>query len=202
MKNTGLCLALLAALILSGCASIPPQSVELSNALTDQIVDIRAKHIEALNRYFTAVEGQIRHTMLTGYKDDLVAGMRERRKAKGKELTLEEYDQITTVVLQELDSSLKDLESQRLKTLTEVMDRYSLMEAESRALAGLLTSASKVEAMRKSVTGNLEKEAEKRFTMLESVDQKAQEYLKKAQRLKKTAEGLKDAVEGDINGNR
>lgn len=183
-------------LFCQGCASIPKQSVELSAALTDQIVEMRTKHLEAINRYFSEVEGRIRRTMLTEYKDDYVAGMREKRRAKGKELTLEEYDRINSIVLEELDASMKDLERDRSRVLTDVMDRYSLMQAESQSLHGLLAAASKIQELRQTVTGKLEKQADEKFKMLESVDQKAQGYLQKAQKVKRSAENLKSEAEG------
>lgn len=193
---TRLCsLALLCALALSGCASIPRESAELSGALHAQLEDMRGKHIVLVNKYFGEVEARVRNAILVDYKDALVQAMKDRLKEKGKELTTEQYDQIVSRVLAKLDQAMKDLEKDRSEVLSEVTERYILMTSETQALHGLLVSASKLEESRKKITGAAEERAAAGIKYLQGVDNRVQGYFDEVNKVKGGIKKVKSDVE-------
>lgn len=189
-----------ATIVLSGCASIPKESAELSGALHAQLEDLRAKHIALVNKYFGEVEARVRNAILTEYKDALVQAMRDRLKEKGKELTTEQYDQIMTRVLAKLDHDMKGLEADRSEVLVEVTDRYVLMASETQAIHALLVSASKLEESRKKVTGAAEGRLEGGIKYLQNVDAHVQGYFDEVNKVKSGLKKIKTDVEEVLDG--
>jgi len=188
------------ALALSGCASIPRQSAELSGALHSQLEDMRVKHVALVNKYFGEVEARVRSAILNDYKDALVQAMRERLREKGKDLTTEQYDQIVSRVLTKMDQALKDLERDRSEVLGEVTERYVLMTSEAQAIHGLLVSATKLEESRKKITGAVEERAEAGVKYLQSVDNRVQGYLNEVEKVKGGLKKIKSDVEEVLDG--
>ena len=84
---------------MSGCATVPRQSVELAAAVTAQTADMRRVSVELTNRYFDEVERRMREAVMGKYKDEIVDGVRAKLKEKGRDLTIEQYDKVITRVL-------------------------------------------------------------------------------------------------------
>lgn len=191
--------------LLGGCANIPRQSVELSASLNDQISDMQKAHITLVNRYFDNVEGQMRQTITTDYKDTLVQMMKDKQKAKGADITLEQYDKIMAKVLARQTLVVADLQKTRSDALSVITDRYVLMRSEGQSLQNLLDSASKLQEARQKYTGQVEAKMNTGIDFLEKVDAKVQSNVDEANRLKDGLNKIKNDVQKDagelINGN-
>lgn len=191
--------------LLDGCANIPRQSADLSAALNDQIADMQTTHIALVNRYFDNVEGQMRQTIMTDYKDTLVQMMKDKQKAKGADLTLEQYDKIMTKVLTRQTLVVADLQKTRSDALSAITDRYVLMRSEGQSLQNLLDSASKLQEARRKYTAQAEAKLNTGIDFLEKVDAKVQSNVDEANRLKDGLNKIKNDVQKDagelINGN-
>lgn len=189
----------------SGCANIPRQSADLSAALNDQISDMQKAHIALVNRYFDTVEGQMRQTILTDYKDALVQMMKDKQKAKGADLTVEQYDKIMAKVLARQTTVVADLQKTRSEALSAITDRYVLMRSEGQSLQNLLDSASKLQEARQKYTAQAEAKLNSGVDFLEKVDAKVQSNVDEANRVKDSLNKIKNDVQQDagelINGN-
>lgn len=126
---------------LSGCASVPRQSVELASALSNQTADMRRVSVELTNRYFDEVERRMREALMGKYKDAIVEGVRTKLKEKGRDLTIEQYDKIVMRVLTKQSEVIASVETTRSQALSEILNRYTLLETEIRSLQNLLASA-------------------------------------------------------------
>lgn len=207
LKTTriSLVLGLCAAAPLTGCANVPRQSADLSAALNDQIADMQKAHIVLVNRYFDNVEDQMRQTIQTDYKDALVQTMKDKQKAKGTDLTLEQYDKIIAKVLARQTQVVSDMEKTRSEVLSSITDRYVLMRSEGQALQNLLDSASKLQEARQKYTAQAEAKINSGIDFLEKVDAKVQSNIDEANRVKEGLNKIKADVKKDaeeaINGN-
>lgn len=183
-QSVGL-MALLALIpfLASSCATIPKESVKLSESLGTMISNSRSSQINLVNRYFSErIEG-IRTFALDEYKPAFMKNVQKRLKDQGQEFTFDRYDQAMGRVQKKVDEWVAEAETERAQVLDAVNQSYDRMTRANESVTSLLRSASQVEETRKALTGDLEKQAGN-VVDFEKLDQKMQGILNKVQQAK------------------
>lgn len=170
-------------LIGTGCATIPNESVKLSESLGDMISSSRSSQVNLVNRYFDERAESVRELALNEYKPALVKNVQKRLQDKGQEFTFERYDQTISRVLKKMDEWTGEIEIQRIQVLAEINEHYDWMVRANESVTSLLRSASKIEGTRKKLIGELEKKGDKLIDF-EKLDQQTQAILGKVQQAK------------------
>lgn len=166
-----------------GCATIPGESVKLSENLGGMISSSRASHINLVNRYFDDRIETIKDFALNEYKPAFMKNVQKRLKEQGEELTIERYDQATNRVLKKMNEWVKEAEDQHTVVLLEVSEHYDRMVRANESVTSLLRSASQIEEVRKKLMGDLEQKSDK-VVNFEKLDSQMQAILGKIQQAK------------------
>jgi chloramphenicol O-acetyltransferase len=174
------CLAL-ATTLFTGCATIPRESVKLSENLGTMISNSRASYINLVNHYFDQRVEAMRTFALNEYKPAFIKNIQKRLKEQNQEFTFDRYDQAVTRVLKKTDEWVAEVEAQRTQVLNEVNAYYDLMTRANESVTSLLRSANQIEEARKKLTGDLEQKGDKLIDF-EKLDQQTQAILNKAQK--------------------
>ena len=172
-----------APLVINGCATIPKESVKLSESLGGMISHSRTSHVNLVNRYFSERIETIRNFALTEYKPAFIKNIQKRLKDQGQEFTIERYDQAMGRVLKKVDEWVAEAEAERISVLGEVRESYDRMTRANESVTSLLRSASQIEEVRKKLTGDIEKQGES-LVDFEKLDQKMQGIFNKVQKAK------------------
>jgi len=163
MKKTLGCYLLILMLLIgiAGCATIPKESVKLSENLSGMIESAKVSHVNLVNKYFAEKKSEIKRFVLEEYKPVFIKNVRERLKAQNKEFTFELYDRAMERILKKMDQWVGEVEEMRIEVLNELYDHYYLMTQTNDAITSLLRSASKVVEARKKLIERSRIEAEK-----------------------------------------
>jgi hypothetical protein len=173
----------LAASFFTGCATIPKESVTLSENLGTMLSSSRASYITLVNRYFDQRVEAVRNFALNEYKPAFIKNIQKRLKDQNQEFTFDRYDQAMTRVLKKTDEWVAEVEAQRTQVLNDVSEHYDLMTRANESVTSLLRSANQIEETRKKLTGELEKKGDKLIDF-EKLDQQTQAILNKVQQAK------------------
>jgi len=146
---------------IAGCATIPKESVKLSENLSGMIESAKVSHVNLVNKYFAEKKSEIKRFVLEEYKPVFIKNVRERLKAQNKEFTFELYDRAMERILKKMDQWVGEVEEMRIEVLNELYDHYYLMTQTNDAITSLLRSASKVVEARKKLIERSRIEAEK-----------------------------------------
>ncbi|MBA7511737.1 hypothetical protein ES705_03733 [subsurface metagenome] len=146
---------------IAGCATIPKESVKLSENLSVMIESAKASHVNLVNKYFEEKKNEVKRFVMEEYKPVFIKNVGERLKAQNKEFTFELYDRAMERILKKMDQWVGEVEEMRIEVLNELDEHYYLMSQTNEAITGLLRSASKVEEVRKELIERSRIEAEK-----------------------------------------
>lgn len=144
-----------------GCATIPKESVKLSENLSEMIESTKASHVNLVNRYFAEKKNEVKRFVMEEYKPVFIRNVSNKLKAQNKEFTFELYDRAMERILKKMDQWVGEVEEMRIGVLNELYDHYYLMTQTNDAITSLLRSASKVEETRKKLIERSRIEAEK-----------------------------------------
>lgn len=144
-----------------GCATIPKESVKLSENLSGMIESAKASHVNLVNKYFEEKKNEVKRFVMEEYKPVFIKNVGEGLKAQNKEFTFELYDRAMERILKKMDQWVGEIEEMRIQVLNELDEHYYLMSQTNEAITGLLRSASKVEEARKELIERSRIEAEK-----------------------------------------
>lgn len=172
-----------AATIFTGCATIPKESVKLSENLGTMISRSRTSHINLANRYFNERVEAVKTFALNEYKPAYVKTIQKKLKEQNQEFTFERYDQAMSRVLKKIDEWVAEVEAQRTQVLGEVNEHYDRMTRANESVTSLLRSANQIEETRKKLVGDIEQKGDKLIDF-EKLDQQTQAILGKVQQAK------------------
>ncbi len=163
MKKILNCYLLILILLIGivGCATIPKESVKLSENLSEMIESTKASHVNLVNRYFAEKKNEVKRFVIEEYKPVFIKDVGNRLKAQNKEFTFELYDKAMERILKKMDQWVGEVEEMRIGVLNELDGHYQLMNQTNEAITNLLRSASKVEEARKELIERSKMEAEK-----------------------------------------
>jgi len=146
---------------ITGCATIPKESVKLSENLSGMIESAKASHVNLVNRYFTEKKNEVKRFVMEEYKPVFIKNVKDKLKAQNKEFTFELYDKAMERILKKRDQWVGEIEEMRIEVLNELDEHYYLMTQTNQAITDLLRSASKVEEAKKKLIERSGIEAEK-----------------------------------------
>lgn len=170
---------LVMALLLAGCASIPRESVDLSNELGKKISESRRAHTALLNSYFGQKKSELDEFIEGEYVASLVGRVQKGLRDAGRPdtLTVSQIGDLLKVVMAERDAKQADLEKTRIMLQQKIDEHYASMTQANSGITGLLASAvsvrdatARIEGAVKSATGGA--------IDLEAIDRKINEKLK------------------------
>jgi hypothetical protein len=163
--------ALLGAGALAGCARVPQETVELSTALGQTLVETQQAHLSLANAYFAVLRTQaddfvsttyrpflIRYLLTDEHFDEEFAEAAQKSKAGSTDLL-----DLAEVFTDELSKKLDDyrahltapVDSVELQVVTRLTARYALMSAATAELTGYLGSLADLQAARESTLTRL-----------------------------------------------
>ncbi len=137
--------ALLLLLTVSGCASIPKESADLSRHVGDMIASTQVAHVAMVNRYFDRMKTEVEDFAFRDYKNAFLANVRKVAKQKDPgfvELSFDQYDQALSRVQHKRDEWVREVDKGRQAVLLSLEEHYALMRQANASLTALLRSAS------------------------------------------------------------
>jgi hypothetical protein len=156
-------------LVLCGCASIPPESVQLSEAISQDMTSIEAAHREIATRYFAAMREEVNRFVEREYRPftirktieqlDLAQRLQDAHKP-GAELGPVD---LMTIVVEEVQADIDNYRSELLgpivareRTVLASLDTaYIKLRNASNALTAHLTSVRRVHEAQSSALRDL-----------------------------------------------
>jgi hypothetical protein len=195
--------------VITGCATVPKESVALSDELTGMIRSAEAAHLALLDQYLAqrrerATEFMekvwIPTFMSNAVKDTrILDSLDARHDQEEKEALLREFTEDASVQIQKRRASLIDAVDEVGRTLREsITAHYSQMLAVSQALTAHLESAANVTEARDQMLASLKVDL-KKLAPLDEVNgvlDKVMTYGSKAEDIKKAVNEAKALIQG------
>ena len=188
-------------LIVSGCASIPQESVTLSKEIGSGITSIHESNVRFVEQYFRVKKSEIdiyEKEAMDNFFNKIAAaaanpeapplGAQELYKIKGK---VEEIHALGSKFKEELDIS-KSLVIEKLQ------NEYNTLISANSSITGLLQSAVDVDKAKNDGISKV-KEYTNGKVDLTDIDEKVNEYLSKWGASSAQASGLVESIQGIIN---
>jgi hypothetical protein len=195
--------------LLFDCASVPKESVALSDELTGMIRSAEAAHLALLDQYLAqrrerATEFMekvwIPAFMSNAVKDTrILDSLDARQNQEEKEALLREFTEDASVQIQKRRATLFDAVDEVGRTLREaITGHYSQMLAVSQALTAHLESAANVTEARDQMLASLKVDLKKLVPLNEvnGVLDKVMTYGSKAEDVKKAVDEAKALIQG------
>jgi len=181
-----------ASVLLTGCARIPRESVELSDRIGGGITGEHRAYVALVNLYFDQKRELIDQWIEQKYLPTFVANVRAELKAAGRdpdvfneELTVKLMRRVT----QRRNEMQADLEKTRHALLDKVEANHALLRDANLQLTALLKSAADVQDSHSTLAAALTNS--RRGTIdFAGIDKKLTEYLETAGNLSGSAQGL------------
>lgn len=143
MSRLGATVLVLSAM--TGCASIPKESADLSRHVGEMIASTQVAHVAMVNRYFDRMKTEVEDFAFRDYKNAFLANVRKVAKKKDPafvELSFDQYDQALSRVQHKRDEWVREVDKGRQAVLFSLEEHYALMRQANASLTALLRSAS------------------------------------------------------------
>jgi hypothetical protein len=137
-------------LLSAGCASVPPESVELSKALGKGLSNARDAHVATLNAFYEnrkeSNDKWVADTYLSGvfgrYKQGLLEGCKRKNDTSRTcaELTDDDHKRLMKDVIEFRDGLQSTLEKSKQDSVELIDAHYASLLMGNSAITGLLTS--------------------------------------------------------------
>ena len=166
-------------LILVGCASVPKESVKLSQEIGKGIASYHEAYINLLNEYFSQKRIVINNFILNKYLPKYMENLKNELKAAGEDpekLHPFMVRDIVKDISEKRDSMHEELEKTRIAIIDAVSRDYLLLTSANSTVTGLLQSAVDVDEAASSLKGSIETLSGNRINF-DIIDKKFEEYL-------------------------
>jgi hypothetical protein len=166
-------------LILVGCASVPKESVKLSQEVGKGIASYHEAYINLLNEYFSQKRIVINNFILNKYLPKYMENLKNELKAAGEDpekLHPFMVRDIVKDISEKRDSMHEELEKTRIAIIDAVSRDYLLLTSANSTVTGLLQSAVDVDEAASSLKGSIETLSGNRINF-DIIDKKFEEYL-------------------------
>lgn len=168
--------------LISGCASIPKESVELNQQVSKAIASNYEAYVDLLNEYFLLKRDQINNFIDNKYLPTEIKNIQDQLKAAG-----EDPDKFQAFMIKDIidkvdlkrESMLKDLEKTRLLVMGRVAQNYNQLQQANYALTGLLQSAVNVNEAASSLRKDIQTMSKNEIS-IDEVEKGFNEYLSRA----------------------
>lgn len=151
MKVQLLVIAAASAILNGCCASIPPESVELSSLVGEMITSAKVSHVNMVNRHFDKARSDVEEFAVGEYKERFLNNVRKLYKERNPsfvELSFSEYDRAIERVLKKRSEWLDEVETNRRAVLQALEEHYSVLQASNSQVTSLLRSAAELSETR------------------------------------------------------
>ena len=145
-------------LILGGCASIPKESVKLSQEVGKGIASYHEAYTNLLNEYFSQKRTVINSFILNKYLPKYMENIKSELKAAGEDpekLHPFIVRDIVKDISEKRDKMHEELEKSRIALIDAVFKDYLLLTNANSTITGLLQSAVDVDEAASSLTGTI-----------------------------------------------
>lgn len=133
------------------CASIPPESVELSRLVGEMVTSAKISHVNMVNQHFDHLTAEVDRFALTEYKESFLDNLREVAKKKKPdfvELSFSQYDRAMDRVFKKRSDWIAEVEQNRRQVLQALEEHYTVLLASNAEVTSLLRSAAKLSETR------------------------------------------------------
>lgn len=133
------------------CATIPPESVELSKLVGEMVTSAKVSHVNMVNQHFDHLRSEVDQFALNEYKEAFLTNVRKLAKEHNPnfvELTFSEYDRVLARILKKRSEWLEEVEKNRRQVLQALEEHYSVLLASNAEVTSLLRSAVKLSETR------------------------------------------------------
>lgn len=156
MKQPGIAVMLIWVMILSGCATVPPETVIASRQIENNIETIRENNIVLLDQWYELSVDYWTEKVATQGADKIL----EKAKKEGIafDMTKDYNDLVQQVLLEYRKNFLAELHTAYQDYRDKIQNDYEITLQSSQKLTALLDSVVKVEANRSSLLGSMESE--------------------------------------------
>lgn len=159
MKIISAALISIFGLTMSGCAaSIPPESVELSQSIGNMIISAKVAHVNMVNSHFGNLREEVDNFAMSEYKEAFLNNVRKLLKQKDSnftELSFEQYDKAMVRVFKKRSEWMDEVEKNREQVLEALEEHYSVLLATNAQVTSLLRSAVKLSETQAAILGSL-----------------------------------------------
>ncbi|TAK63640.1 MAG: hypothetical protein EPO24_04010 [Bacteroidetes bacterium] len=146
--------SILLVVLLGSCATIPSESVELSQLVGEMINSAKVSHVNMVNLHFNAQSKDVDLFALHDYKEKFLSNIRDKKKERDPafvELTFDEYDRAMERVLKKRTELLAEVEANRQRVLQALEEHYTVLLASNSEVTALLRSAAKLSETRSAL---------------------------------------------------
>lgn len=158
-------------LLLGGCASVPEESVKLSQNLASLIKISKSTHINLINKHFSVMATNIDRFAMNEYKQaflDNVRRIMRRENPTFDELTLEQYDKAMMRVIKIRNEWIDQLKKAHTEMLLKTEQLYADMMEVNYSLTSLLVSVTGLESSQRNILDSIENGLSKKARDLEA----------------------------------
>jgi hypothetical protein len=183
-------------LLLSGCAGMPKQSVQLSQEVGRGIALYHQAYTNVLNEYFVQKREAINRFILNAYLPVYLENIKAELKAAGEDpekLHSFMVHDVVKDVAGKRDAMQEELEKTRIALIDAVSRDYLLLIQANATITGLLQSAVDVNAAAESLSGTIETVSGNQIDF-DEVEAKFNEYLLDAGSFSSNSISLYDSV--------
>lgn len=158
-------------LLLSGCISIPKESIQLTEALATMLKSSKAAHISLINRHFDVLSLNVEKFAVTEYKETFLNNIRNIMKSRDPEfteLTFEQYDKAMVRIFETKNSWFNMINHAKLKLLMQIEQYYNDMAEINNAIHILLKSTTDSNESTNGVLNTIDKDLSNKTKKIET----------------------------------
>lgn len=172
---------LFAGLIVQGCARIPAESVQLSDAVMKEGARMHNININMINVLFNEKKKQVSEFIEIEYTPEIIKNF--SAQVKPEDVSIANLPQILQAIIPEIterrDAMIQALEEQRIKLINQLNVEYQVYSDASVAIHDLLSSAAQVDAERASLNDRILQLSGNKID-LNKVEHSVDEFISKA----------------------
>lgn len=142
---------------MTSCATIPPETIELSRTLGQMISKAKAAHISMVDQHFDQLAIQVDKFAMGEYKTAFLDNIRKLMKQRDPNftaLTPEQYDAAMNRIMNARMGWLRAVWANKQTVLKSLEDYYALMEQANAEITNLVRSAAGVENTRNKLVND------------------------------------------------
>jgi hypothetical protein len=143
--------------VMTSCATIPPEAVQLSSTLGQMISKAKIAHIGMVDQHFDNLALQVDRFAMGEYKQAYMDNIRKLMKQKDPnftDLTSHQYDAAMNRIMGARIGWLKTVWANKQAVLKSLEDYYALMEQANAEVTNLIRSAAGVENTRNKLAND------------------------------------------------
>lgn len=197
-------LALTAVIIVSGCASVPQESVTLNKEIATGITSIHESNVRFINQYF-----EIKHLAIDKYEEEALDNffneiVAATTKPEATPLGIQDLYNIKRQVEKIHATGTKfqtELSASKALIIEKLQSEYNLIISANSSITGLLQSAVDIDKAKNDGLSKIKEFTDGKIDLTE-IDLKVNEYLAKLGSSSSKASSLIDSIQETLNSTK